>query len=159
MGATRRAAPQFSRVMVLRAYALFIDALVTALVAAPLQWVFFAVDELSLYWLTHAALHLAMHREFEGTLGMKLLGLVALRSRARPPTRAMALRFVIAYAPAILGFSLAARWPAATWSSLASPVLVCLPIVEWARATLRFEGRPPHLLLWDRLTGVDVIHV
>lgn len=159
MGAIRRAAPRFSRLMVLRAYAGFIDALVTALVAAPLQWVFFSVDEMSLFWLTHAALHLAMHREFEGTLGMKLLGLVALRGRARPPLGTMALRFLMAYAPAILGFWLAARYPAATWSSLLSPILVALPIAEWARATLRIDGWPNHVLLWDRLTGIDVIHV
>ncbi|MBK9069953.1 MAG: hypothetical protein IPL79_02950 [Myxococcales bacterium] len=159
MGAIKRAAPRFDRLMVLRAYAGFIDALVTALVAAPLQWIFFAVDELSLYWLTHAVLHLAMHREFEGTLGMKLLGLVALQGRERPPSRTMAARFLFAYAPAILGFWLAARYPAATWSSLVSPVLVCLPIAEWARATLRLDGWPSHAVLWDRLSGVKVMHV
>ena len=159
MGETSRSAWRFDRIMVLRAYAAFIDALATALVAAPLQWVFFSVDELAMYWLTHAVLHVAMLREFEGTLGMKLLGLVALRDRARPPTRFVALRFILAYGPAIAGFALASRWPASGLSMLLGPILVGMAVAEWTRATMRLGRGPRAKVIWDRLTGIEIAHV
>lgn len=151
--------PRFNRTLVLRAYAMFIDALVATLIAAPLQWVFFAADELMLYWLTFVVMNVAMQREFEGTLGMKLLGLVALKHKQAPPLGAVLTRILLAYAPLAAGFVLAARSSYSDTVAIVAPVLVGLSAAEWLRATLRIAGDMPAPPFWDRLTGIEVIRV
>lgn len=147
--------------MLLRAYAAFIDLLVTTLIAAPLQWVFVSADEMALFWIVLATMHVAMIGEFGGTLGMKLLGLVATQKGAPPPLWMVAYRWLLAFGPVVAGFFMAAQWPDSQIGSVLAPLAIAAPAAIWVLRTLRpaRDGAPPAQVFWDRLTGISVIRV